>query len=91
NLNINYSKKILKKMKNETIESFDKIYKRAAIVLGFMLSCLIILSLYMGYNYINEAFAKNPETSKINTIEFPKEEDWVEFTFDNNEALLTLK
>ena len=46
NLNINFSKKIVKKLKEETKDSFESVYKRAGIVLGFMVFALILGSFY---------------------------------------------
>ena len=90
NTNINFSKKIIKKLKEEKRESFDIIYQRAAILLGFMLSTIIIIGIYMSFSYIQEAFADNVQITQ--TIEFPNDEDWVEFTYDrNNQPLLTQK
>ena len=92
NTNVNFSKKILKKLKEEKRDTFDLIYQRAAILLGFMLSTIIIIGIYMSFSYIQEAFAQNNNKQVMQTIEFPNDEDWVEFTYDkNNKALLTQK
>ena len=92
NTNINFSKKILKKLKEEKRDTFDIIYQRAAILIGFMLSMIIIIGIYMSFSYIQEAFAENDNKQVIQTIEVPNDEDLVEFTFDeNNKALLTQK
>lgn len=90
-LNINYSKKIVKMLKDENRDSFDNVYKRAAVVLGFMISSLIIASIFMGINYINESFAQTPTSKVVKTIEIPKENEMVEFFFKDDEALLTAK
>lgn len=90
-LNFNLSKKIVKQLKEENRDTFDNIYKRAAVVLGFMIFSLAIFSIFMGINYVNQSFAKLPEGKIVNTIEIPKEKDMVEFFFDNKEALLTEK
>ena len=92
NANINFSKKILKKLKEEKRYTFYIIYQRAAIILGFTLSTIIIIGIYMSFSYIQEAFAENNNKQVIQTIEFPNDEDWVEFTYDrNNKPLLTQK
>lgn len=93
NLNINFSGKIVKQLQEENKYSFDRVYKRAAVVLGFMITTLILVSLYMGFSYVNESFAKNAPASEIaRTIEFPNNDDFIEFSFDNDrEALLTAK
>lgn len=92
NVNINFSKKIIKQLQNERRDSFDNVYKRAAVVLGFMLGALMFFSLYMGFNFVNESFAKNPPSKEVETIEIPNEADMLEFTFDNNgDAILTAK
>ncbi len=92
-LNINFSKKIVKKLQEENKYSFDSVYKRAAIVIGFMISTLILVSVYMGFSYMSESFAKNiSEPQVIKTIDMPQDSEMVEFTFDNEgEALLTAK
>ncbi len=94
NSNVNFTKKILKKLKNENRDSFDKVYKRAAILLGIMVSLLLFFSMLMGYSYINESFAQNnTDIQTPNIFEFPENDDnLIEFSFDeNNEALLTYK
>lgn len=92
-LHLNYSGKIVKLLKEENKYSFDSVYKRAAIIIGFMVTTLIVFSLYMGFNYMNESFAKSSEDYvQANNIDFDNNSDFVEFTFDgNNGALLTAK
>ena len=92
-LNINYSKKIIKKLQEENKDSFENIYKRAAIVLGFMFTSLVFISLYLGFSYINKAYAIQPtKENVVQTMQFSSEDDLVEFSFDeNNQPLLTLK
>ena len=90
-LNFNLSKKIVKQIKEENRDTFDNIYKRAAVVLGFMIFSLAIFSIFMGINYLNQSLAQLPEEQIVNTIEIPKEKDMVEFFFDKKEALLTEK
>ena len=91
-IKINFSPKIIKRLRNENNSSFEIIYRKAAIVLGVMVSLLLFFSIFIGYNYINEAFAQNKENNVVET-EFPKNiNDLVEFSFDeNNEVILTLK
>ncbi len=93
NLNINFSKNIIKKLKEETKDSFDNVYKRAGIVLAFMVFSLILGTFYMGYNYLNQSVAKETAEIPNNTVEFPQNDDeLIEFTFeDNSEPLLTAK
>ncbi len=93
NLNINFSKKIIKQLREENKDNFENVYKRAAVVLGFMISSLIFISIYMGINYINDYYSANNETGfAANVVEFPDNEELIEFTFDeNDEALLTAK
>ncbi len=92
NTNINFSKKIIKQLQNENRDSFENIYKRAAVVLGFMISSLILVSAYMGFNYLSKSFAEDTAQEVMQTINFPNDDDFVEFIFDeNNEALLTAK
>ena len=97
-LNINFSKKIIKKLKNENADNFEKIYKRAVIAICIMISTLILLGI-ISFKYMNKPFAHHHRANEItdssmiiNTIEFPSDDDFVEFFFDeNNEALLAYK
>lgn len=91
-VNVNFSGKIIKKLQDERRDTFDNVYRRAAVVLGFMVTSLVLFSVYMGLSYVNRSFAQNPPSNVVNTIEIPDEEDMLEFTFDDNgEALLTAK
>ncbi len=91
-LNFNFSKKIVKQLKDENRGTFDSIYKRAAVVLGFMILSLAIISIFLGINYVNQSFARIPEEKIVKTIDIPNESDMVEFFFDKNDkALLTEK
>lgn len=97
-LNFNYSKKILKRLKNDNKEPFETIYKRAAIAVIIMITTLLIIS-FIGLNYMHKSVAHvktgylgGAAEIPINTIELPNEEDFIEFSFDeNNEALLAAK
>ncbi len=92
NININFSKKVMKRMLDDNKDSFENVYKRAAVVLGFMISTLILVSLYMGFNYLNKSFAQDMKQDIVQTVNFPMDDDYVEFYFDENkEALLTAK
>ncbi len=97
NLNINFSKKIIQKLRNENSDNYERIYKRAAIAISIMITALIVLSL-ISYKHLNKQFSmhKRHEITNngqiINQTEFPSDEDYVEFIFDeNNEALLANK
>ena len=91
-VNINYSKKVIKRLLDENRDSFENVYKRAAVVLGFMISTLILVSLYVGFNYVNKSFAEDIKQNIVKSVTFPKDDEYVEFYFDeNNEALLTAK
>ncbi len=82
-LNINFSKKIIKELKNNSLSSFDVMYKRAIIYIGFLLSTFVIIAIYMGFHYISEYFDKGVEAPKlVQKIEIPNEEEMIEFTFD---------
>ncbi len=92
NLNINFSKKVIKKLRDENKDNFENVYKRAAVVLGFMVTSLLIFSLYMGISYFNESFAQNSNQETLQSFNFPvNEDDFIEFTFEDNEPLLTAK
>ncbi len=97
NLNINFSKKIIKQLKKEEPDSFDRIYKRAAIAVCISIIFLAIISV-IGFEYIQKSVAnahthnlsKPIQTEEI--FEFPDDEDYIDFSFDeNNQALLTNK
>ncbi len=91
-VNINYSKKVMRRLLDENRDSFENVYKRAAVVLGFMISTIIIVSLYVGFNYLNKSFAQEMKQNIVQTVTFPNDNEYVEFYFDeNNEALLTAK
>ena len=91
-LNINFSRKIIKQLKDEKKESFDGIYQRAAVVFAFMVLSLVLLSLYIGANYLDDKFLKRYNSKLVNTIKIPEENKMVEFFFDKeNKAVLTAK
>lgn len=93
-LNINYSKKIVKRLKSEDQDSFDIIYRRAITALTVIIVCLIAVT-YIGLHYFNGNFAhatSDKKTENKQEYTFPKNEDLIEFSFDeNNEALITAK
>ena len=92
NLNINFPKKIVNILKEENKDSFENVYKRAAVVLGFMISALILATVYMGFSYFNESIAHDKIGYAEETFYFPYSDDeMVEFSFDDNEALLVYK
>ncbi len=97
NININFSKKIIRQLKKENPDSFDKIYKRAAIAICSSIIILSVLSL-IGYEYIQKSVAHVEPSKSIEPViqqevfEFPDDEDYEEFSFDeNHQALLTNK
>ena len=87
NLNINFSKKIIKKLQAENEEVFDIIYKRAAIVLCFMISSLIIIAVYISFSYLQDTFTSASNLNEVETIEFPIDNDWVEFFYNKKGAI----
>jgi hypothetical protein len=97
NLNINFSKKIIKQLKKETPDSFEEMYKKAAIAIGFSVLILSAISI-IGFNYFQKSIAEVRAHNNTNaveteqTFEFPNDEDYEEFIFDeNHQALLTNK
>lgn len=91
NTNINFSKKIIKQLKKDYNDPYETMYKKAGILLFIMLSMLIILSAF-SLSMINKANAKEFIKQPIKTFEFPNDEDFIEFIFDeNHQALLTAK
>lgn len=83
-LNINYSNKIIKELQGKNLNTVENFYKNVAIFVGFLISTLVLVSVYLGFNYLNEALAKEPDNAIIKTIEIPDEDNMVEFTFDDN-------
>lgn len=97
NLNINFSKKIIKQLKNETPNSFEEMYKRAAIAIGISIITLSIISI-IGFNYLQKSIAQERTHNNATSVEtedvfnFPNDDNYEEFTFDeNHQALLTNK
>ena len=90
-LKVNYSGRIIKKLKDESRDNFDNMYKRAAVVFALMIFSLLIASLYVGYNYVHEIFATTPKTKMVDTINIPKENEMIEIFFDDENTLLTVK
>ncbi len=80
-INVNFSKKIIKKLKEDNFESFDNAYKKIAIFLSFIISSLILVFVYLGFNYINDSFANN-SPQLVKTIKIPNESEMIEFSFD---------
>lgn len=92
NLNIDYSKKIIKKLQENNKESFDVVYKRAAIVLAFMLSTLIIFAIYISFSYLQDTITSALNVKMVKKIDFPTDKDWIEVSFDKKgQALLSDK
>ena len=90
-LNINFSKQIMKELKNKTPSSFDVMYKKAAIFIGFLISTLVMAAIYMGFHYISEYFDKpNTAPKMVQKIDMPNEDEMVEFTFDMGKSPLLI-
>lgn len=90
--NVNFSKKVIKRLKEENKYLFPNIYKRAAIAIGFMISILTALLIFIGLNYFNSSYADISNKSSAQNIIFHNDEDWVEFFFDEEgNALLANK
>lgn len=91
-LNINYSNKIIRELQGKNFNIIESFYKNVAIFIGFLISTLILISIYLGFSYLNEAFAEETDNSIIKTIEIPNENEMIEFTFDeNNNPLIIAK
>ena len=83
-LNINFPKKIIKRLQTENKEPFELVYKKATIVLSFMISTLIIIAIYISFAYLQDTFTSSANAKEIEMIEFPIDKDWIEFTFDKH-------
>lgn len=90
-LNINFSKKITKQLQGKNFNLFENYYKKVAIFVAFLISSLVLISVYLGFNYINTAFDKNSNNTIVKSIEIPDENNMIEFTFDdkNNPILIS--
>ncbi|MBQ4122132.1 zf-HC2 domain-containing protein [bacterium] len=90
-LNVNFSKDIIKQLKTENRYTFDAVYRRAAVIIGIMLTTLIIISFLVGYSYVSDAVAKTDKVSNnIEQIVFPPSDDLVEFTFDHGPVAMLI-
>lgn len=87
-LNINFPKKIIKRLQAENKEPFDLIYKKAAVILSFMISTLIIIAVYISFSYLQDTFTSSANAKEIEIIEFPLDKDWIEFTYDKKGHVL---
>ena len=92
NLNINYSKKIIKTLRDENRYSFNSVYQRAAILIGIMIFALIALSLFISFNYMENYSARANSISMADNNPPLEDEYMLEFYFDENgEAILLYK
>ena len=82
-LNINYSKKIIRKLREEQIDSFDRMYKRAAIILSFTIFSLLIVSVYLGIHM----FFNVKKTNIVEVVDIKDDSEMVEFYFDENNKI----
>ncbi|MBQ3641237.1 zf-HC2 domain-containing protein [bacterium] len=91
--NINFSKNIIKRLKNKPPLNLKAIYSKSMVFLGFLISIFAILSIYLGFNYLNEYYTGGAAPSKlVEKINIPNEDEMVEFTFDDdNNPLITAK
>ena len=91
-LNINFANKVINELQGKNFNIFERYYKNAAIFVAFLLSTLILFSVYLGFNYLNEAFAEDSDKTIVKSIEIPNENEMIEFTFDkNNKPILIAK
>gem|GEM_PF-5582722 len=81
--NINVSRKVIKRLKNSNTDTKSGIYKRAAIIISFMLSLLAAIAVFAGLCYFNKSYAQIPKTQPEQGIVFPDDSDWIEFYFDD--------
>lgn len=82
--NINLSKKVIKRLKSSSKDAKSGIYKRAAIIISFMLSLLAAIAVFAGLCYFNKSYAQSPQIQTRQEIVFPDDSDWIEFYFDKN-------
>ena len=81
--NINVSKKVIKRLKNSSKDAKSGIYKRAAIIISFMLSLLAAIAVFAGLCYFSRSYAQIPQIQPSQEIVFPDDNDWIEFYFDD--------
>ncbi len=86
--NVNYSKKIIKKLKEDDKYLFPNIYKRAVIAIGFMISVIMALVILISCGFFNKSFAGYIPAKISSNIEFPNSDDWIEFYFDEEGNML---
>lgn len=82
NLNVNFSKKIIRRLKDQNKYSFDTVYRRAVAIIGIMVTALVLISFAVGFGYFGYSVAKAETVAQTADpfIDFP--DDMVEFTFD---------
>lgn len=95
-LNFNYSKKIINKLKNDEKTSYTTGFRKTMVIACLSAFSILVFSIYFLISYFSESYANDTDLSNghlINTLAFPDDEDdFVEFSFDeNNEALLSAK
>ena len=83
-VNINFSKKVIKKLKEEDKNLFPNVYQKAAIAVGFIITILSIFAIFISFNHFNKSYAKSIPQKTGQNIIFPSDEDWVEFYFDKD-------
>ena len=92
-LNINFTKKLMKKIRKNQTDDFYKKYINAIIFIGFIISAMVLLTVYLGFHYISEYFDRGTNNFKlVQKIDIPNEDEMIEFTFDLGKIpLLTAK
>lgn len=77
-LNINFSNRIMKQIKNKKPESFETIYTRTMYVLLFLISSLMLICFSVGFSYIQSAVNTKEKFSTIETVNTESENEFVE-------------
>ena len=88
--NINFSKKIIKKLKKENNNS--GFYKKKIILISVILSIIAVFTIFIGISYFSMSYAEEIQDKVQKEIIFPDDTDWVTFFFnDKGEALFSYK
>ena len=85
--NVNFSKKIIKKLKSENKYIIPNIYKKIAVIIGFIISVLTVLFIFIGFNHFKN-YANAQEIKSVNNNIYYNDENFVEFYFDERGKIL---
>lgn len=90
---INFEKEIIKKLKEENEKaSRPTFYRKAAIIIGLMLPCLLFLSAYYSYSYLKEKQDVKAALPIVKKVDYFEAKNIQQFDFEElDKSLLTGK